>query len=101
MCVVAIEKYLTKRAKELGGEMRKLKWVGRAAPERVLMLPSAWRNIGADAFWNSPTPIWVVLTKPTAAQAREHELMRRQGQRVEVVLTLEAAAELLQQVERT
>ena len=35
-----IEKYLVKRVKELGGEVRKVKWVGReGAPDRLVMLP--------------------------------------------------------------
>lgn len=36
-----IESYLTKRVKELGGEVRKVQWVGRrSAPDRLVMLPA-------------------------------------------------------------
>ena len=34
-----VEKYLVKRVKELGGDTRKLKWIGRrGAPDRFVML---------------------------------------------------------------
>lgn len=32
-----IEKYLVKRVKEIGGEIRKVKWIGRkSAPDRII-----------------------------------------------------------------
>ena len=37
-----IEKYLCDRVKMLGGEVRKVKWIGRrGAPDRLVMLPVA------------------------------------------------------------
>jgi hypothetical protein len=71
-----IEKHLVERVNQLGGEVRKVKWVGRAgAPDRLVMLPQAL--------------IWVELKAPgklpEAHQYREHARMRKMGQRVEVV----------------
>ena len=95
-----IEKYLVKRVKALGGEVRKVEWIGRrGAPDRVVMM-----HAGKKPWW--PT-IWVELKNPETiktfpadaherAQAREHERMRAMGQRVEVVGTYEQVDELLQ-----
>jgi len=36
-----IEKYLCQRVKAIGGEVRKIKWIGRrGAPDRLVLLPS-------------------------------------------------------------
>lgn len=102
-----IEKYLVKRVKELGGEVRKVAWVGRqGAPDRLVMLPASWRGRRTSGFWDSPTPIWVEVKNPDTiktfpanpherAQHREHERMRNLGQRVEVIGTLEQVDALL------
>lgn len=40
-----VEKYLVKRVKALGGEVRKVSWIGRrGAPDRLILLPgrSIW-----------------------------------------------------------
>ena len=81
-----IEKYLVKRVKELGGEVRKVKWVGRAhAPDRLVMVPrhAAWVELKAPG------------EKPRPGQLREHERMRRMGQRVEVIDSFEGVEKLL------
>lgn len=86
-----IEQYLVKRAKALGGEVRKVKWIGRnGAPDRLVMLPS----VTVPASWAWPdTTIWVELKatgkKPESHQLREHERMRKMGQRVEVIDSIE------------
>ncbi len=95
-----IEKYLVKRVKELGGECRKLQWIGRnGAPDRLVMLPASWRGRRTSGFWDSPTPIWVELKapgqKPRPNQIREHERMRAMGQRVVVIDSIEGVEELL------
>ena len=82
-----IEKYLVKRVRELGGEIRKAKWIGHVgAPDRRVMLPGR-------------QPIWVELKapgeKPTPGQLREHERMRKMGQRVVVIDSVEGVEELL------
>ena len=75
-----IENYLVQRVKALGGEVRKVKWIGRrGAPDRLVMLPGRG--------------IWVELKAPRvraqAHQIREHERMRRMGQVVFVVDSFE------------
>lgn len=87
-----IEAYLVARVKDLGGEVRKVKWIGRrGAPDRLVMLPPEWLGV--------PIIIWVELKapgeKPEPHQAWEHERMRKMGQRVEVVDSLERADEVL------
>ena len=75
-----IETYLVKRVKALGGEVRKVKWIGRAnAPDRLVMLPWAcvWVELKAEG------------EKPTAAQLREHTRMRQYGQWVVVLSSIE------------
>lgn len=72
-----IEDYLVRRVKAMKGEVRKVKWIGRnGAPDRVVMLPGAPTN-------------WVELKAPGEApeahQIREHERMRKMGQRVVVL----------------
>ena len=78
-----IEKYLVKRVKELGGEVRKVKWIGRrGAPDRLVMVP----NVVA---------CWVELKAPgkklSPHQAREHERMMAHGQ---YVLTIDSIEEV-------
>lgn len=97
-----IERYLVKRVKELGGEVRKVQWIGRSgAPDRLVMLPI---RFPAPARWTGT--IWVELKNPDAiktfpanaherAQAREHERMRKMGQRVAVIGMIEQVEELL------
>lgn len=92
-----IEKHLVKRVKELGGEVRKVQWVGRrGAPDRLVMLPERWtRGINTHA----EAAIWVELkapgVKPEPHQLREHERMRKMGQRVVVIDSIEGVEELL------
>lgn len=101
-----VEAYLVKRVEELGGEVRKVKWIGRrGAPDRLVMLPFAWRpyaNIGHPP----PQTVWVELKRPGLAatfpnnaherqQHREHERMRAMGQRVVVIDSIEGVEELL------
>ena len=97
-----IEAYLVKRVKVLGGEVRKVQWVGRkSAPDRLVMLPDP--GPGNGVFNNA---VWVEVKNPETvktfpanpherAQAREHDRMRALGQRVEVVGTFEQVEELL------
>ena len=100
-----IEKYLVERVKELGGEVRKVQWVGRdSAPDRVVMLPGG-RVFITDYIGDGRT-IWVEVKNPETiktfpanaherAQHREHERMRDAGQVVVVVGTFEQVDELL------
>jgi hypothetical protein len=91
-----IEKHLVKRVKELGGEVRKVSWIGRrGAPDRLVMLPRS-----GSAIWNNWTcTIWVELKAPGETpephQEREHQRMRAMGQRVEVIDSIEGVEELI------
>lgn len=96
-----IEQYLVKRVKAMGGEVRKVKWIGRnGAPDRLVMLPE---RIGLDAGSHT---LWVELKRPGLAatfpadaherkQHREHQRMRRMGQCVEVIDSLGGVDALL------
>ena len=71
-----IEAYLVKRVKAIGGEVRKVKWIGRhGAPDRLVLTP----------MWS----VWVELkqTGKTAEphQEREHARMRAMNQRAVVI----------------
>ena len=81
-----VEQYLVEQVKAKGGEVRKVRWIGRhGAPDRLAMLPGK--------------TLWVELKAPGEKakphQAREHERMRRMGQRVEVVDSFERVDEVL------
>lgn len=94
-----IEEHLVRRVRELGGEVRKVKWLGRrGAPDRLVMLPPM-KDFDAPIVYHYGRTIWVELKapgeKPKPHQQREHERMRRMGQRVEVVDSIEGVEELL------
>lgn len=91
-----IEQHLVKRVKELGGEVRKVQWIGRrGAPDRLVM----WRRSSAEVQWNGPGTVWVELKAPGEKikphQKREHDRMRAMGQRVVVIDSIEGVEELL------
>jgi hypothetical protein len=93
-----IERHLVKRVKELGGEVRKVQWIGRVgAPDRLVMLPPLG-DIDSH-FYRRARSFWVELKapgeKPRASQLREHERMRTMGQRVVVIDSIEGVEELL------
>lgn len=98
-----IEKHLVNRVVELGGEVRKVKWIGRrGAPDRLVMLPSTIKlapTLFPKAYGTGGRTIWVELKapgeKPEPHQLREHERMRRMGQRVEVIDSIEGVEALL------
>ena len=74
-----IEKYLKERVIFLGGEVRKVKWIGRPhAPDRVVMLRGVY---------------FVELKRPgedlRPGQEREHKRMRFAGADVRMVSTIE------------
>lgn len=82
-----IERHLVQRVKALGGEIRKVAWPGRAnAPDRLVMLP------GRRAVW---VELKAPGKTPTAQQVREHNRMRRLGELVEVIDSLEGVEALL------
>ena len=76
-----IECHLVERIKAAGGEIRKLRWIGRrGAPDRVVMFPGG-------------VLVWCELKRPggtvEAHQAREHARLHKMGQRVLVLDTIE------------
>ena len=82
-----VERYLVDRVAALGGEVRKVRWIGRhGAPDRLVMLPSG-------------KTVWVETKAPgekaRPSQIREHERMRRMGQIVEVIDSFERIDEVL------
>lgn len=98
-----IEDYLVERVKALGGEVRKVKWIGRrGAPDRLAMLPERRTPLDSLDLMHKddyPRTIWIELKapgeKPKPHQAREHERMRKMGQRVEVVDSFERVDRVL------
>lgn len=95
-----IERYLVKRVKALGGEVRKVQWIGRrGAPDRVVMLPGILVLKNKKPWTPAGRAIWVELKapgkKPEAYQLREHKRMRAMGQRVEVIDSIEGVDALL------
>lgn len=115
-----IEKYLVARVKALGGEVRKVKWIGRrGAPDRIVMLPARGKCPTAAEVLRyrdehccrmedakraldqrrAPLTVWVELkapdVPPEAHQVREHERMRAAGQYVEVVDSFSRVDEVL------
>lgn len=94
-----IEKHLVKRVKELGGEVRKVSWIGRrGAPDRLVMMPAS--GDPSDDNPDMGQTIWVELKAtgevPEPHQEREHARMRAMGQRVEVIDSIEGVERLLQ-----
>ncbi len=81
-----VEAYLVKRVTELGGEVRKIQFIGRrGAPDRLVMLPT----------WTC----WVEVKRPGGKaephQVREHARMQRMSQDVRVIDSIEAVDALL------
>lgn len=96
-----IEKHLVKHVKALGGEVRKVQWIGRrGAPDRLVMgVRFRWKpNPSSDWFYDRGA-CWIELkatdVKPEAHQLREHARMRAMGQRVVVINSIDGVEELL------
>lgn len=73
-----ISRYLNRRVKELGGEIRRVTWQGRRnAPDKLVMLE------GRSFFVEEKRP----GETATAPQRREHKRLRDAGLEVRVVST--------------
>lgn len=86
-----VEAHLVALVKKLGGECRKVSWIGRnGAPDRLVMLPSIQPKCGCTV----PVTVWCELKAPGQKakphQQREHERMRAMGQVVVVLDSIEA-----------
>lgn len=101
-----IERYLVRRVKALGGEVRKVTWQGRrGAPDRLVMLPPLLvrevkkPGVQTIAIARDALSCWVELKapgeKPEPHQKREHERLRKVGQRVVVIDSIEGVDALL------
>ena len=95
-----IEKHLVKRVKELGGEVRKVQWLGRnGAPDRVVMLPFTFYYYHPSGVLQSSPTVGVELkatgVAPEPHQLREHTRMRAMGQHVVVIDSIESVEALL------
>ena len=98
-----IEDYLTRRVTKMGGEVRKVQWVGRrGAPDRLVMLPyfdTAPTDDEPFSLTVGPLTIWVELKAPGEKckphQLREHVRMRNMGQRVVVIDSFEGVDGML------
>ena len=91
-----IERHLVKRVKALGGEVRKVQWIGRrGAPDRLVMLPPMYQGLGKIIS----NHCWIELKAPGVKaephQLREHERMRAMSQRVVVIDSIEGVDALL------
>lgn len=83
-----IERHLIEQADLHNCFLRKLRWVGRnGAPDRMLI------TLDGDVIF---VELKAPGKQPTAQQLREHDRMRRYGQRVEVVDSIEGVEELFQ-----
>lgn len=85
-----IEAYLVKKVTQLGGEVRKVQWIGRrGAPDRLVLLPGRERTTSGGAFTIGARAVWVELKapgkKPEPHQLREHERLTKFGQQVLVI----------------
>lgn len=81
MIEAAVENYLIRRVKELGGEVRKVAWPGRRhAPDRLALFP------GFAVFFELKRP----GEKPRKGQLREHERLRAAGFQVVVAASNQA-----------
>jgi hypothetical protein len=95
-----VEKYLCLRVEALGGEVRKVEWVGRrGAPDRLVLLPRAPKSWGYGDLSSHGASLWVELKRPkgkvSAPQAREHARLRAYGEHVMVLDSFDRVDEAL------
>jgi hypothetical protein len=87
-----VEEYFVTRVKNLGGEVRKVAWIGRAgAPDRLVGVPPQ-KHGGIQALIEMKSPDTIGTFPADArerAQAREHVRLRAAGFRVEVIGTFD------------
>lgn len=90
-----IEDYLSACVRQLGGDTRKLAWIGRSdAPDRYVMLPHRVHKAAKQLLVEVKRP----GEAPRPSQLREHERLRRFGVRVEVVDSFEAVDALIKEL---
>lgn len=102
----AVEQHLVKRVTQTGGEVRKVKWIGRnGAPDRLVGWPDRHPCIleGEVLGWYRAHQHALIELKrpkgPTKAhQEREHERLRAIGFDVRVLDTIEAVDEFVKEM---
>lgn len=82
-----VESYLKKRVKALGGEVRKVRWIGRnGAPDRLVLFPEMFISFFVEL---KPGGKW------DAHQLREAQVLRRSGLTVYLAATIEQVDNIL------
>ena len=86
-----IEKYLKKEVDKIGFLIRKAQWIGvNGCPDRLIMSPKL--------------TIWVELKapdkKPRPRQEREHADMRKNGQIIEVIDSIEKVNDFINRIKK-
>ena len=90
-----VEAYFADVVRAHGGEVRKVKWIGRrGAPDRRAMMPPAWGKSFWVEFKNPKTIETFPANGHERQQAREHSRMRKLGELVLVIGTIEQVDEL-------
>lgn len=89
-----IEKALVERVRALGGETRKVKWIGRnGAPDRLVLLPKMKYHSTAPLVYHYPRSVWVELKAPGEKlrpnQIRENQKLQDYGMQVLTIDSLE------------
>lgn len=84
-----IEKYLKQEVEKSGFLIRKTQWIGvNGCPDRLVMTPAV--------------TIWVELKapdkKPRERQKREHAIMHKNGQKIEVIDSLQQVDEFVKHI---
>ena len=83
-----IERYFIKRVKSIGGETRKIKWIGRShAPDRLVIFEGV-------RFVELKRP----GKSPRAGQLREHARLLKRGVRVFVISTIQEVDEFINEI---
>jgi hypothetical protein len=91
-----VEAWLVKRVTELGGRVRKVRWVGRVdAPDRFVAVPPRMVKGRPRSALQCFVELKKPGEKPTATQALEHEDLRAAGVFVYVIDSPEGVDRLL------
>lgn len=104
---VTIERYFVSRVTKLGGEVRKVRWIGRVGcPDRVVFWPEKVpvNELFGSFFPRHARTDWVELKaqgkKPRPSQVREHLRMQQAGQTIYVVDSFNAVEAYLKEIGR-
>lgn len=86
-----VEAYFVRCVKQRGGEVRKVKWIGRShAPDRLALMPG----------WHFLAELKATGKEARAGQAREHVRLRKAGFKVYVLDATQRIATLFYNFDR-